>query len=994
MARKKQILFSTHLMTSVVILVTGSVLLISIVLYVYLGKRLESDFQIKMIAQKGRVETILKNRTTSLSKTVTDLSKDNSLRVTMMMDDTSQMEDQAKQFNSGAHGVSFYVQKTGNESFYPLNHPNLTAPVIKWLETDKLESEIIEEVDRVRLLWWFNAPIMHKDIRMGSVFVLYDMLEDDELITTIDRIIDDDILIFNSDGFIGLTCDTTISLDKASREKISNSSGLLHLNPDMALLPLDEFNHLYFSSSRKDLLAEKKNVFWLIGIFTFSVLTVSVLFSVLLGRRMTRPLQEMANKAYQISSGTKNISFETRKGDYAEFNRLSEVFNNMLAKLKEMEEWTRYTELMENVDDAVYLINSKGKIIQANEATRLQLGYVPSALLDARHETILPPKDARMLQGQLFAAKESQTHDKMTFETFHIAIDGKKIPVEIKALVITYREQEVVLNVARDIRERKIAENALRESEERYRSVVESSHDGIFIIDHLQNIIYANAQLHRILGYPPNDIGGKKVEVFFPDSHALFATSAHGEKSKTPPNDPKNFDFIKKDGEHRHGSIRTTNITDSTGNQKTVVQLLDISDQLQAEQEKKQLEAQLLHAQKMEAIGTLAGGVAHDFNNLLQVINGYTELLIAMKDENDPDAKHLGEIRHAAKRANDLTDQLLTFSRKSESRSMSINLNDEVKQGYRLLERTLTNMIETKLYLDTEIKPIKADPGRLQQVIMNLGVNARDAMPDGGKLVIETKNVFLDEAHCRKYLEATPGDYVLLSITDNGHGMDQETTKHIFEPFFTTKQTGKGTGLGMAIVYGIIQDAGGYITCNSKIDIGTTFEICFPVVVQSDESPPASAGAVPATDALPPMGKQALRDDEASKLKGDETVLLVDDETRIRDLGVTLLSKFGYTVLTAVNGLNALAVYHEKGNGKEIDLVILDLIMPEMDGRQCLKKLRELNPEVKVIMSSGYSSTRFSKDFSNEGAKAFIRKPYDLKRMLEAIRDVLELRKK
>ncbi len=991
MARKKQILFSTHLMTSVVILVTGSVVLISAVLYFYFGKRLESEFQTKMLAQKGQVETILKARLAELSKMVTDLSEDNSLRVTMMMDDTSQMEEQARQFYSGTHGVSFYVQKTGQDPFYPLIHPNLSESIIKRIATGPVECEIVEERGRFQLLWWFEAPIMHKDERMGSAFALYDMLMDEALLTSIKRRIDDDILIFKTDGFIGLTGDTTISLDQASLNKISNTKGLLHIDPDLALLPLDGFTHLYFSSSRKGLLAEKKNISRLIGIFTFSVLTVSVLFSILLGRRMARPLREMANKAYRISSGAKDLSFETGRRDYAEFNRLSEVFNDMLTKLKGMEERTRYTELMENVDDAVYLVDSRGKIIQANEATRLQLGYVPSALLNIRHDAILPAKDAHMLQTQLFAAKKNQTQNKMTFETFHIGIGDKRIPVEIKARVITYRDQEVILNVARDIRERKIAEKALRESEERYRSVVESSHDGILIVDHEQNIIYANAQLCRILGYPPNEIGGKKFDDFFPDSHALFTTDPHMKHSKSASKDQKNFDFIKKDGERRHGSIRTTRITDSKGNQKTVVQLLDISDQLQAELEKKQLEAQLLHSQKMEAIGTLAGGVAHDFNNLLQVINGYTELLMAMKDKDDPDTKHLREIKNAAQRANDLTDQLLTFSRKSESSSIQINLNDEVKQGYRLLDRTLTNMIETKLYLDSELKMINADPGRLQQVIMNLGVNARDAMPDGGKLVIETKNVFLDEAHCRKYLEAAPGEYVCLSITDNGHGMDEETIKHIFEPFFTTKKTGKGTGLGMSIVYGIIQDAGGYITCYSEPGVGTTFNIYFPADQQpSDELNPVTEDSTEEMGALPPIGKQAVGD-EMAKLQGNETILLVDDEERIRDLGFTLLSKFGYTVLTAVNGLDALAVYQENGNEREIDLVILDLIMPEMDGGKCLKKLKEINPGVKVIMSSGYSFTGFSNDFTREGAKAFISKPYELKRMLEAIRDVLEM---
>ena len=360
---------------------------------------------------------------------------------------------------------------------------------------------------------------------------------------------------------------------------------------------------------------------------------------------------------------------------------------------------------------------------------------------------------------------------------------------------------------------------------------------------------------------------------------------------------------------------------------------------------------------------------------------------MAMKEENDPELKQLQEIKNASQRASELTDQLLTFSRKTESRAMPVNLSNEVEQGCRLLNRVLSSTIETKLYLADDLMMINADPGRIQQVIMNLGVNARDAMPEGGRLVIETKNVCLDETQCKKYLEATPGDYVRLSVTDNGHGMDKETIKHIFEPFFTTKMTGKGTGLGMAIVYGIVQDTGGYITCYSEIGVGTTFRIYFPAAKQKERSTLSiednSNTKNPQVDS---SDKVSVVDDP--KLKGSETILLVDDEERIRNLGVALLSQCGYTVLTAANGIEALTVYQAKG--KEIDLVILDLVMPEMDGHKCFQKLKSMNPEINVIMSSGYSVTGFSLDFKSEGAKAFIDKPYEFQKMLNTIRNILD----
>ena len=970
-------------MTSVAILVTGSVALISIVLSVYFSQRLESEFKKKILAQKGQAETILKNRLADIEKRVHALSIDNSLRVTMMMDDTIQIEERAKQFYSEIQGLSFYIKKQGQEPIYPQVHPNLSDQILKTVKSEPMRGKIVEEKGMTRLLWWFEAPIMQKEERMGDAFALYDMIQDKELAYSIRQTIQDNILISRGDELIGLIRDTAVPLNETSRHALLKDSGFIHLDPDWVLIPLVGFQHLYFSSTRKDLAVEKRNIALLIGIFTLSVLTVSVLFSVILGKRLTRPLSEMANKAYHISRGVEGVNFKITNGDYTEFQRLSQVFNDMLIKLKDMEEKTRYTELMDNVDDAVYIVDTKGKIIQANEAMRLHIGYHVDTPLDIAHEAILPEKDARIIRG-LLKNDLDQELSKMTIETFHIGREDKLVPVEINARAITYRGRKVILNVARDIRTRKEAERALIESEERYRSVVESSHDGILIIDRQHLILYVNMQLCRLLGYPRNKIEGKKITDFFPDT---IAFSAAGQNLENTSSVAENFAFTRKDGQKRLGSIRITPIADPDGNHKTVIQLLDITDRLRVEREKKQLEAQLLHAQKMEAIGTLAGGVAHDFNNLLQVIHGYTELLVAMKKANDPELKQLQEIKNASQRASELTDQLLTFSRKTESSAMPVNLSNEVEQGCRLLSRTLPNTIETKLYLADDLMKINADPGRIQQVVMNLGVNARDAMPGGGKFVIETKNVFLDETHCKKYLEATPGDYVRLSITDTGHGMDKETIKHIFEPFFTTKVTGKGTGLGMAIVYGIVHDCGGYITCYSEIGFGTTFRIYFPAIRQTERSTSSlEDNSNSENSQVASRDKVSVMDNP--KLQGSETILMVDDEERIRNLGVTLLSQCGYTVLTAANGIEALTVYQAKG--KEIDLVILDLVMPEMDGHKCFQKLKSLNPEIDVIMSSGYSVTGFAQDFESEGVKAFLDKPYEFQDLLETIRNTLD----
>ncbi|MEA3428802.1 MAG: response regulator, partial [Thermodesulfobacteriota bacterium] len=386
--------------------------------------------------------------------------------------------------------------------------------------------------------------------------------------------------------------------------------------------------------------------------------------------------------------------------------------------------------------------------------------------------------------------------------------------------------------------------------------------------------------------------------------------------------------------------------------------------------EKKQLQDQLLHAGKMEAVGTLAGGIAHDFNNLLQAIMGYTQMLLLGKKKKDPDFDKLTQIESSARRAGELTQQLLTFSRKVESELRPVNLNQGVKQVKKLLKRTIPRMIDIELHLEENIKIINADPAQIEQVLMNLGVNARDAMPDGGKIIVETENVILDEEYCKTHLGAVPGEHVLLSFSDTGHGMDKETVEHIFEPFYTTKETGKGTGLGMAMVYGIMKSHHGYIMCYSEPGEGATFKIYFPAIEESVVS-------------------NGLSVDREEEMQGEnETILLVDDEGAILDMGRNMLERFGYTAIMAESGEKAIEIY--KAQKERIDLVILDLGMPGMGGHKCLKELLKIDPRIKVIVASGYPKIGKVKETVESGASGFIGKPYQIADMLKKVREILD----
>lgn len=395
----------------------------------------------------------------------------------------------------------------------------------------------------------------------------------------------------------------------------------------------------------------------------------------------------------------------------------------------------------------------------------------------------------------------------------------------------------------------------------------------------------------------------------------------------------------------------------------------EIADRKKANEERNRLQEQLQQARKMEAIGTLAGGVAHDFNNLLQAIGGYSEILLYEREEDNPDFKKLEAIKKACERAAQLVQQLLLFSRKAETEKKPLDLNHVIDQTHKILERTIPKMIDIELCLDDSLLKINADPVQLEQILLNLATNASDAMPDGGSLSITSENRVLED---NNPLGAKAGPYVLLTVADTGCGMADDVVEHIFEPFFTTKEIGKGTGLGLASVYGIVEEHGGHITCNSESGRGTTFRIYFPGIANAD-------------------CVEGISDIDTPK-EGAETILIIDDEESIRALASEAMERFGYTVTTASSGEEAVEIYSEKHN--IIDLVILDIGMPGMGGYKCLQEIIRIEPHAKVIIASGYSGDGAIKKFLETGASAYVGKPYRMTSMLSKVRAVLNEREK
>ncbi|MEW5721918.1 MAG: ATP-binding protein [Thermodesulfobacteriota bacterium] len=531
----------------------------------------------------------------------------------------------------------------------------------------------------------------------------------------------------------------------------------------------------------------------------------------------------------------------------------------------------------------------------------------------------------------------------------------------------------LLLGFGRSLARRQEAERRIRERETRLRSIMESVPDGVLTINEFHLVESLNPAAEKLFQWPAGSLLGNKLERLVaepergPLSDVLAAYRQTGRASVLA-EAPREVTGLRRDGSKVPVELRFSEML--LEDRRLIVCLAtDISERVEAQRELREMEEQLLQSQKMEAVGTLASGIAHDFNNLLQAISGYTQLLNTDSRLSAEHLYHLAQIERAVERAAELVQRLLTFSRKVKPELGPLDLNREVTQAVSLLERIIPKMIGIELDLAEDLRPVNGDPFQIEQVIMNLGANARDAMPRGGRLIFQTRNVTLSKEQARLQPGLAPGEHVRLRVTDTGQGMDKETAAHAFEPFFTTKGVGQGTGLGLSMVYGIIADHGGRITCQSRPGQGTTFEVLLPARLSGE--------AVP------------LDEDEAALegLRGDETIMVVDDEKAIVDVARELLSQQGYRVVSAVSGEGALSLYREKA--KEIDLVILDLGMPGMGGLRCVEGILALNPEAKVVIASGYQSDDWKEASRAAGALGFVGKPYRLVDLLSTVRRIL-----
>lgn len=606
-----------------------------------------------------------------------------------------------------------------------------------------------------------------------------------------------------------------------------------------------------------------------------------------------------------------------------------------------------------------YLFDQTGRFLRWNTNFELVTEYSSEEICKLSPLDLFVGPDKSLLQERIHEAFTKGTSE---VEADLVSRNGKSTPYYFTGQMIQTAGGQCLVGMGIDITARKQAEKALKDSEQKYHSLFEESQDIVFVSMSDGQFVDINPAGISRLGYASKEsILPVPVRELYadPDGLALFLDLL----------DRNGFviDFETKllcrDGQQIYVSINATAIWNDLG------KIMAIRGIMRDITEHRKLEEQLLQSQKMESIGTLAGGVAHDFNNMLTAIIGYAHLALMNMPEYDPNRKNIEQVLDASERAAHLTRDLLLFSRKQAIDRKRVELNAIIHKTEKFLKRVIGEDIACNTKLHEEEISVLADAHQIEQILMNLATNARDAMPRGGTFTIRTELVSIDERFIFLHGYGTPGMYAMVTVSDTGNGMDEDTRNRIFEPFYTTKEVGKGTGLGLAVVYGIIKQHDGYINVYSELGIGTTFRIYLPLFITGVQEAERS-----------PKPKYPAR--------GSETILLAEDDETVRDLTETVLKDFGYKVITAVNGEDAVSKYLE--NRDNIQLLLFDLIMPGKNGKEAYNEIMQMKPDVKVLFATGYSPDIIESRASLGNGGAVVYKPISPMDLLKKIRTILD----
>ena len=639
-------------------------------------------------------------------------------------------------------------------------------------------------------------------------------------------------------------------------------------------------------------------------------------------------------------------------------------FERQRAEEKVKHEKKRLESLLKYSSLAIVTLDEQHNIVSCNRDFEELFSFKESEIVGKNLDEVIAKE--KYIKEAISHTKKTLTGQAIHGSGKRYRKDGTLIDIEFHGVPVVVDGKAVgAYGIYTDITDRKRSEEALQRSEERFRNLFNNISDFIYTHDLEGRFLTVNRATYKTLGYKPEELLGRPISDFMlPEYRTPFHEDyLAGIKIKSSLNGISKY--LAKDGTEHYIEYRNV-LVEQEGQEPFVYGSgREITERILSQREVHKLERQLHHSQKMEAIGTLAGGIAHDFNNLLMGILGNASLVLLDIDSSHPYYEKLKNIQQYVQNGADLTKQLLGFARGGKYEVRPTDLNEIIKKSSEMFGRTKKEVVIHPKY-QKNIWTVEIDRGQINQVLLNLYVNAWQAMPEGGDLLIQTKNITLDENYV-KPSKLKPGRYVRISVTDTGVGMDESTRQRIFDPFFTTREMGRGTGLGLASVYGIIKNHDGIINVDSEEGEGTTFNIYLPATEKET------------------IQKEHLPEEV---LKGAETVLLVDDEDMIIDACEQLLEEMGYKVLIAKGGKDAIKVY--KKNMDEIDMVILDMIMPDMGGGETYDKLKEINPKIKVLLASGYSIDGQASEILDRGCNGFIQKPFQMENLSRKIKEVLE----
>lgn len=623
----------------------------------------------------------------------------------------------------------------------------------------------------------------------------------------------------------------------------------------------------------------------------------------------------------------------------------------------------RLRSIVETAADGIVIVSETGSIEAINPAAELIFGYSADEITSQSVTTLLPSGD-RKADAELLHAMVDETAAQASVrrEAIGRRKDQSTFPMELSISGDRIGGRRRFTLIIRDATERKKADEALRESEARYRRIVETAEEGVWLVDANWKTLFVNAKIAKLLDRDASEIVGHGVEEFQSED-AQASTRAQHERLRQGKPVLTETTLLRADGRELAMLVSATPIFDEQGVYAGALGMLtDIT-------ERKRLEEDLRQSQKLEAIGRLAGGVAHDFNNLLTIINGYSGLIAEKLSAENPLRSLVDKIEEAGTRAASLTSQLLAFSRKQVLQPVILDLNLVLARMEHMLRRLIREDIELVSQPARNLAPVKADPGQMEQILLNLAVNARDAMPKGGRLTIATANVAAEEAPPPASPDEKPVAHVMISVRDSGLGMDEATRKRVFEPFFTTKAVGKGTGLGLAMVYGIVKQSGGNIEVSSEPGVGSLFRIYLPAISE----PAATTEAATHPRHSP---------------RGTETVLLVEDEESVRTLARRVLEQYGYCVLEARNGVEAMTVSQQYPAA--IHLLLTDIVMPEMSGAELAHRLAKERPDTRILYMSGYADNALLRDDLQGRETKLVAKPFRGPTLALMVRECLD----